>query len=180
MLFLPLKYSTPKSIHIFRIIVDKDPPTFCKQLPKVVVCEGKTILRRLNPIQRTAVLKALTANDYVLIKGLPGTGKTQTLTAIIELLVLMKKSILITSHTHSAVDNLLLRLKRSNSSIQFMRLGSQDRINSALTDHSEAHLTRDCTAPEHLAKIYDQFVSKPISFVFKEIVYRSHCSKSSE
>lgn len=34
--------------------------------------EGKRILKKLNLIQQKAVLKALTANDYLLLKGLPG------------------------------------------------------------------------------------------------------------
>lgn len=144
---------------MFRIVIDKIPPTFSKQLPKIISKEGMPIIRSLNQIQRSAVIKALTANEYVLIKGLPGTGKTQTLSAIIELLIMMKKSVLITSHTHSAVDNLLIRLKKGNPNIKFIRLGSRSRVNQDLIEHCEGELTKECTAPEHLSKIYDQYVS---------------------
>lgn len=114
----------------------------------------------LNANQRTAVLKALTANEYLLLKGLPGTGKTQTLAALIRLLVLMEKSVLITSHTHSAVDNVLMRLRKCDKQIKFMRLGSVKRINSDLRDCSEEFFTSNCKSPDELADIYKQFVSK--------------------
>lgn len=113
----------------------------------------------LNTNQRTAVLKALTANEYLLLKGLPGTGKTQTLTALIRLLVLMDKSVLVTSHTHSAVDNLLLRLKKCDDQIRFIRLGATKRIHPELRDHSESSYTSDCNTPDDLINIYNQFVS---------------------
>lgn len=113
----------------------------------------------LNANQRTAVLKALTANEYLLLKGLPGTGKTQTLSALIRLLVLMEKSVLITSHTHSAVDNLLLRLRKCDDQIRFIRLGASKRIHPELRDHSEDFYTLNCKTPDELTSIYNQFVS---------------------
>lgn len=139
-------------------------PTFTKALPKAITTKGKSILLSLNAIQREAVLKALTANEYLLLKGLPGTGKTQTLAALIQLLVLMEKSILITSHTHSAVDNVLLRLRKCDDKIKFMRLGSVKRIRPELCDSSEEHYASNCKTPDELAEIYSQFVSKNIFF----------------
>lgn len=131
-------------------------------MPKVITTAGKSILMTLNANQRTAVLKALTANEYLLLKGLPGTGKTQTLAALIRLLVLMEKSVLITSHTHSAVDNVLMRLRKCDDQIKFMRLGSVKRIHSDLTDFSEEFYTSNCKSPDELADIYKQFVSNVI------------------
>lgn len=37
-------------------------------------------------------------------------GKTQTIAALIELLVMLGENVLVTSQTHSAVDNVLIRL----------------------------------------------------------------------
>lgn len=134
-------------------------PTFIKSLPKIITTHGKSILLALNENQRGAVLRALTANEYLLLKGLPGTGKTQTLSALIRLLVLMKKSILITSHTHPAVDNLLLRLRKCDEQIEFLRLGSTKRIHSDLRDRSEECFISNCTTPDQLTSIYNRFVS---------------------
>ena len=57
-----------------------------------------------------ALLQALMCEDYALIKGYPGSGKTTTICALVEVLVKLGQSVLITSYTHSAVDNILLRL----------------------------------------------------------------------
>lgn len=143
------------SENLRKIIIDKAPPKFINSLPKVIANQGETILRQLNPVQRRAVLNALTNQDYMLLKGLPGTGKTQTLVALIQLLILLKKRILITSHTHSAVDNILIRLY--NRKIKFLRLGSSSRIHPSLKEFSEHHLTSNCKSPEDLAAVYDNY-----------------------
>lgn len=113
----------------------------------------------LNSDQRAAVLKALTSNEYLLIKGLPGTGKTQTLAALIRLFVLTKQSVLVTSHTHSAVDNVLVRLMKSDPTLKFLRLGVSQRIRAELKDHSDEFYTKHCKSPDELSSIYEQFVS---------------------
>jgi hypothetical protein len=66
-----------------------------------------------------------------MILGMPGTGKTTTITVLIELLCKLGKSILLTSYTHSAVDNILLKL-RGNPNVTFLRLGSFGRVRAIL------------------------------------------------
>lgn len=53
----------------------------------------------------------LSAKDYALILGMPGTGKTSTMVHAVKALLARGASILLTSYTNSAVDNLLLKLK---------------------------------------------------------------------
>ncbi|KAL7553269.1 hypothetical protein ACHAWF_016524 [Thalassiosira exigua] len=65
---------------------------------------------RLNPDQKGALLKAVSAEDFALVQGLPGTGKSATIAFITRLLVMQGKRVLLTSYTHSAVDNLLRKL----------------------------------------------------------------------
>ncbi|XP_018569495.1 DNA replication ATP-dependent helicase/nuclease DNA2 [Anoplophora glabripennis] len=144
---------TDRAEKLRRIVVDKIPPTFKSRLPKVIGSKGKAILRRLNVVQQRAVLKAIAANDYFLIEGMPGTGKTATIVALIQLLVELGKSVLITSHTHSAVDNVCTRLV--SYGVKLLRLGSESRIHPSLKDHSEYWLTKDCTTPEQLAEVYN-------------------------
>ncbi|XP_075155444.1 DNA replication helicase/nuclease 2 [Haematobia irritans] len=146
---------TEQSGRLRRIIVELEAPQFNKVLPKVVAKEGAEILKQLNTVQRSAVLKALTTQTFMLIKGLPGTGKTQTLVAIIRLLHLMGKSIVITSHTHSAVDNLLLRLKPHN--VPFLRLGNATRVNPQLRDSCESTLIANCHTEHELSKLYNSY-----------------------
>ena len=64
----------------------------------------------LNAEQRYAVEKVVTCSDYALVLGLPGAGKSETLVCCILVLALLEKRVLITSHTHNAVDNILKRL----------------------------------------------------------------------
>lgn len=61
---------------------------------------------------------------------MPGTGKTTTIAHIIRALVKNGKSILLTSYTHTAVDNILLKLK--NDGIKMLRLGSIAKVISYL------------------------------------------------
>lgn len=64
----------------------------------------------LNPDQRRAAEMVMSCQDYTLIQGLPGTGKTSTVAFLVRLLLAHGKRVLITSYTHSAVDNALLKL----------------------------------------------------------------------
>lgn len=57
------------------LVIDKIPPKFKEKLPKALATVGAPILERLNKEQRRAVLCAMSANDYLLIKGMPGTGR---------------------------------------------------------------------------------------------------------
>lgn len=88
----------------------------------------------LNPDQRVAMKRVLTAKDYALILGMPGTGKTTTIAEIILALVKRGKSVLLTSYTHSAVDTILMKLV--NSDHRILRLGNADKVSaeSALYD----------------------------------------------
>ena len=72
----------------------------------------ESILQELNSGQQKAVSKALAAHHYALILGMPGTGKTTTISCLVRVLVASGKSVLLTSYTHTAVDNILLKLKQ--------------------------------------------------------------------
>ena len=68
----------------------------------------------------------MSAKDYALVLGMPGTGKTTTIAHIIRALVAQGKSVLLTSYTHTAVDNILLKLR--NDGIGIFRLGTIAKI----------------------------------------------------
>ncbi|KAI8895342.1 AAA domain-containing protein [Globomyces pollinis-pini] len=86
----------------------------------------KPLLPHLNADQKKALDKVTACQDYCLILGMPGTGKTTTIVHIIQMLLSQGKSILLTSYTHSAVDNVLLKLLHLG--IDFLRLGPTRKV----------------------------------------------------
>lgn len=66
----------------------------------------------LNPAQKEAVVKILSAPDLCLVQGPPGTGKTTVIAEAIMQLVRRGQRVLLASQAHTAVDNALDRLGR--------------------------------------------------------------------
>lgn len=145
------------SAQLRRFIIDKEIPSFLSSdshLDSFINSSGLTL--NLNLSQRSAIVKALAADHYALIKGMPGTGKTSTVATLIRLLVLMGRSVLVTSHTHSAVDNLLLLLHKNG--IDFLRLGSNTRVHPDLWGKCDQAVSQNCDTPEKLSNLYNQAV----------------------
>lgn len=65
----------------------------------------------LNEEQRAVVKKMMETKDYLLLKGFPGSGKTRTISFLLLLMMNLDCRILLTSYTHSAIDNVLEKLK---------------------------------------------------------------------
>lgn len=80
----------------------------------------------LNIDQVTAIEKVLLADDFALILGMPGSGKTTVIAELIKYLVKNGKSVVLTSYTHSAVDNILLKLV--DCGIGILRIGSPSKV----------------------------------------------------
>ena len=115
-------FFTGGSESLRRLVVDLEMPTFeDARLPK-----PEEIPPSFNADQRTAMEKVMCANDYALILGMPGTGKTTTIAEIIKALVERGKSVLLTSYTHSAVDTILMKLV--NAEFDMLRLGNIDKV----------------------------------------------------
>lgn len=104
------------------LVVDLNAPRFKAEPTAFVVKDHEN----LNGDQRNAILKVMSAEDYALVLGMPGTGKTTTIAHIIKTLVSQGKTVLLTSYTHTAVDNILLKLKHDN--IPILRLGTIAKI----------------------------------------------------
>jgi len=86
-----------------------------------------------------------------MILGMPGTGKTTTIAKIIESLVDAGKSILLTSYTHTAVDNVLIKLKESN--VDFLRLGNLDKVLPSIQPYTPNY-NGDLQTVEYIEKVY--------------------------
>ena len=120
----------PRNQHLCKLVSKSMAPRFNNQ--KVCVIKKADLF--LDPGQIKAIEHCLAAEDYGLVLGMPGTGKTTTLVALVKHLIESKQRILISSYTHSAVDNLLLKLLAID--VKVLRLGNTGRIDKRL-----AHVT---------------------------------------
>ena len=120
-----------------------DPQSF-SGAPKVKGCEFEQLAAQyltLNVDQRHAVDKVISMNDYACIQGLPGTGKTSTIAFIARLLAAQGQRVLITSYTHAAVDNLLMKLMESgvHGSHRHPNCSDLVRIGNKSSCHPDVH-----------------------------------------
>lgn len=113
---------------IRRLVVDLEPPAFKAAATQYTIADKDS----LNVDQKRAIEKVMSAKDYALVLGMPGTGKTTTIAHIIRALVAQKKSVLLTSYTHTAVDNILLKLKHHD--IPVLRLGAPAKVHPEVQD----------------------------------------------
>lgn len=82
----------------------------------------------LNPAQKEAVVKILSAPDLCLIQGPPGTGKTTVIAEAIIQLARRGQRVLLASQAHTAVDNALNRLGHDGA-LRVVRLARfQDKV----------------------------------------------------
>ncbi|XP_050352951.1 DNA replication ATP-dependent helicase/nuclease DNA2 isoform X2 [Nymphalis io] len=147
-----LMEDSERAMRLRRLIIDKGIPEFASKLPREVGRLGSKLMRSLNIEQQRAVLRALAADHYALLRGLPGTGKTQTISVLIQMLVALKQRVLVTAHTHSAVDTVLNRLP---ASLQVMRLGAAQRVAGGVRARCEHALLRHTSTTLQRAQLYD-------------------------
>ncbi|HET8844578.1 MAG TPA: AAA domain-containing protein, partial [Ktedonobacteraceae bacterium] len=84
-----------------------------------------------NDEQNLAVTRALQMQDYLLIHGPPGTGKTSVIAEIVKRLCQQGQRVLLAAFTNQAVDNMLMRLEREGFH-EYIRLGHERSINETV------------------------------------------------
>uniref|UniRef100_A0A3Q1KB82 DNA replication ATP-dependent helicase/nuclease n=1 Tax=Anabas testudineus TaxID=64144 RepID=A0A3Q1KB82_ANATE len=134
-----LMENSQESNRLRELVVDLRPPEFISNLSSVLPRDAKdtvaNILKGLNKPQKQAMKKVLLSKDYTLIVGMPGTGKTTTICTLVRILHACGFSVLLTSYTHSAVDNILLKLKRFR--VGFLRLGQGQKVHPDILAYTE-------------------------------------------
>lgn len=65
--------------------------------------------KTVNEDQKRAILRTLKTDSFSLISGLPGTGKTRTICILLDILIKLGKRVLVTSFTHSSLDNIIVK-----------------------------------------------------------------------
>ncbi|KAF0892190.1 hypothetical protein E2562_014783, partial [Oryza meyeriana var. granulata] len=124
-----------QSSHLRKLIVDLEAPRFdsgglLSQDPALSYIRS---LPNLNNDQQRSLHKILAAKDYALILGMPGTGKTYTMVHAVKSLLMRGESILLTSYTNSAIDNLLMKLKTEG--VDFLRIGRHEAVHPDVRGH---------------------------------------------
>lgn len=121
-----------------KLIVEGEAPVFKPMAPTYIM--SSTVKASLNVDQRQAIDKVMSARDYALVLGMPGTGKTTTIAHIIRALVAQGKSVLLTSYTHTAVDNILLKIRNDN--IRILRIGATAKVHPEVQEFVDLAATR--------------------------------------
>jgi DNA replication ATP-dependent helicase Dna2 len=90
--------------------------------------------RDFNREQNLAVERALQMQDYLLIHGPPGTGKTSVIAEIVKRLTQQGQRVLLSAFTNQAVDNMLKRLDQEDFH-EYLRLGHERSVNDTIKHH---------------------------------------------
>ena len=115
-----------------------------------------------NEEQNLTVERAMQMQDYLLIHGPPGTGKTSVIAEIVKRLCLQGQRVMLAAFTNQAVDNMLKRLD-SEGLHEFMRLGSARNVDSAITDRLLKRLAgQNSKAVDTLEAVQNLLRSVPI------------------
>ncbi len=80
-----------------------------------------------NVEQNLAVECAMQMQDYLLIHGPPGTGKTSVIAEIVKRLVQRRQRVMLVAFTNQAVDNMLKRLDKEGFH-DYLRLGHERSV----------------------------------------------------
>ncbi|XP_053281949.1 DNA replication ATP-dependent helicase/nuclease DNA2 [Pleuronectes platessa] len=154
-----LMENSQDSDRLRELVIDLHPPQFISNLSSVLPREAKdtvaNILKGLNKPQKQAMKKVLLSKDYTLIVGMPGTGKTTTICTLVRILHACGFSVLLTSYTHSAVDNILLKLRRFR--IGFLRLGQGQKVHPDILPYTEEIARKTgIHSPSDLEQLYNK------------------------
>uniref|UniRef100_A0A6I8QJX0 DNA replication ATP-dependent helicase/nuclease n=1 Tax=Xenopus tropicalis TaxID=8364 RepID=A0A6I8QJX0_XENTR len=158
-----LMENSPVSDKLRKLIIDFSKPNFVQHLSSVLPSDAKdivaNILKGLNKPQKQAMKRVLLSKDYTLIVGMPGTGKTTTICTLVRILYACGYSVLLTSYTHSAVDNILLKLKKFQ--VGFLRLGRTQKLHPDVQEFSEEEICK-AKSIKSLSALEELYNSQPV------------------
>ena len=88
----------------------------------------------LNESQNKAIEKALTAQDFMVIHGPPGTGKTTTLVNAIKQIPLNTLPVLVCAPSNAAVDHLVMKL--TEIGLNVIRVGNLSKMKNEIWEQT--------------------------------------------
>ena len=128
----------------------------------------------LNDSQKQAIENALSCQNFFLIHGPFGTGKTRTLVELISQETRQNHKVLATAESNAAVDNILERLME-NKKLNLTRLGHPQRVSKHNITQTLAYKVENHELNEKIKKIHkkiDKLFEKRSSFTKPTPQYR--------
>ncbi len=109
--------------------------------------------------QRAFVKKAITTDDFALLEGPPGSGKTTTILELILQLLKLGKKILLSASTHVAIDNVLERIYKYDidNNVEALRIGRNESVGEAIN-----HLQIDAKIETYINNGFNEEIAKKI------------------
>ena len=120
----------------------------------------------LNYSQKIAIENALSCENFFLIHGPFGTGKTRTLVELISQETRQGHKVLATAESNAAIDNILERLME-NKKLNLTRLGHPQRVSKNNIAYSLAYKVENHELNKRIKKIHkkiDKLIEKRSTF----------------
>ena len=109
--------------------------------------------QKLNETQKKAIENALSCENFYLIHGPFGTGKTRTLVELISQETRQNHKVLATAESNAAVDNILERLME-NKKLNLTRLGHPQRVSKHNISQTLAYKVENHKLNKKISKIH--------------------------
>ena len=142
-----LNHLSLKGKNALEYILNKRNPKKNRQTPYISFIDES-----LNESQKNAIENSLACENFFLIHGPFGTGKTRTLVELISQETRQNHKVLATAESNAAVDNILERLME-NKKLTLTRLGHPQRVSKQNVSQTLAYKVENHKLNEKIKKI---------------------------
>lgn len=143
-----LKHLSLKGKNALEYILNERNPKKNRDIPYISYIDES-----LNSSQKTAIENALSCENFFLIHGPFGTGKTRTLVELISQETRQNHKVLATAESNAAVDNILERLM-DNKKLTLTRLGHPQRVSKHNVTQTLAYKVENHKMNKKIKKIH--------------------------
>ena len=164
-----LKHLSLKGKNALEYILNERNPKKNRPVPYIDYID-----KSLNDSQKKAIENALSCENFFLIHGPFGTGKTRTLVELISQETRQNHKVLATAESNAAVDNILERLM-DNKKLNLTRLGHPQRVSKHNITQTLAYKVENHKLNKKINKIHkkiDNLIEKRSSFTKPTPQYR--------
>ena len=143
-----LKHLSLKGKNALEYILNERNPKKNREIPYINYIDDS-----LNKSQKSAIENSLSCENFFLIHGPFGTGKTRTLVELISQETRQNHKVLATAESNAAVDNILERLM-DNKKLNLTRLGHPQRVSKHNITQTLAYKVENHKLNKKITKIH--------------------------